>query len=544
MKRTLILAALATATVAGFLRVQLVARDDETPAAAAATPDEAFLAQVRRLSKQLDGGEAELAKLREALQTEEGLLVMRGRAEAYVWEEREAARSEALPRFIEAHFEPAGDGFRLRADQQAYRQQVLTTAAQYEQDIARIAAVLRDIGSKIQGDDEADQLLARFMASDAAGPMIYIRQLRSRVRVDLGTVEEALGKLLAKDAAGRFTIRAGRRAAAEETAEHFTAIVKLVPELKKEVGYWVEDLAEPDELHRTLKKLSQDDLFISLIAARAIPERERIVSADAMIHKLVDGLDEAVRDTLDGLVFREEAREEVQQLFDEFRRAEGTARKIKPMLQEIAGRMTTDDELHRTWAELLKSDLAALKLGHDIGEETLELGDAVRALLGEVIRETDDGRFEVIFEDTKELDEFVQDALRQYRQMKRRGRRLDEFRRQAGGRRAGQGVQVARRQVRGLRRDRTLAGRARGRRTGQMDRRASDGRRQRPANQGRRRRRAPGDSRRSRGSPRAVEAERLLAFEAAVPRPADWSPSCPRPCSCWRPCRATRSSRR
>ena len=104
MKRGMMLSVLAVLAVLGAIRVKLVARDDGEPAPLESQVDADFARQVDGLARQLPA-DGQLGQLRTVLATQEGRLVMRGRADHYVHEAQQQAQENALPAFMEKYFE-------------------------------------------------------------------------------------------------------------------------------------------------------------------------------------------------------------------------------------------------------------------------------------------------------------------------------------------------------------------------------------------------------------------------------------------------------
>ena len=428
MKRLFILTVMAALAVGGAVRFRLVAHaQDTTDAAANADADAAFVAQLTKLRDRLPN-QGDLGKLRELLRTEEGQLVMRDRAERYVWEAQEAARGNAIGNFLDRRFDDTGAVAKLRDDHQEFKTTYLRHTNQFNQDIEKISDVLQSIAEGLEGDDETTQLVSRFLREDAGAAILYVHQLRDRLRPTMNVVEYRLRELLVRDADGSYIVREANREEAERIGNTLHTLLKAQKLIANEMSDWAEDLAEPDQLHRRAKKALQSPEFAVFVAAKISEDNDRkITNINALANKVVDNLDSAVKDVAAGLVFEAEQREEVEKLLDTFDAIQKSAQTIKPLLTELAGKVKQTDELHEMWAKLLASDLGAMKIGEELGSQSADVRELVMDMIGEGFNDEGDGRYTLAEAKAEELGRQIQKALRDFRRIKRRGRELDRF---------------------------------------------------------------------------------------------------------------------
>ena len=422
MKRWIIWTLLLATVAAGAIRVQLVAQDQPAPV------NEQFAGHVAQLAEALpDAGS--LGALKAALATEEGRLVLRGRTESYVQTAREAAQANAIPDYIQQHYDRDKDG-KLTPKSEEYVQQLQSQVEQFQADVARTRVALETIAAQLDGDDEHTEFLRRFLKNE--GPtMLYLVELRKRMRPTREVLEYHLRQLLVRDSSGHYRLREDHRAEAQRMADNMLPLLEQRAVIHETLSTWADDLAETDPLHQDAKQALQSESFALYIAARAAEKSTGgVKSPRGTANRIADQLDEATEATLKGLVFRKEALPKLKELLDGYRALKQNATAARPLLAQLAEKIAPEDELHAAWSKLLKSELGAMKIGEALGKTTVgESEQDLRAVILEVIGKAFEERGER-FVLRKEVQDKVigqlQEVIRQHRRVLRHGRGLDD----------------------------------------------------------------------------------------------------------------------
>ena len=428
MKRMTIVTLLMGITLAGLLRVQLVARD-RPEQIAVDEMDEQFVERVEQFADRIriDGAHSELAgQLKRVLRTPAGLMVMRDRADHAAELRHEESHRSALPQFVDEYFVMDNGVLRLRDDREEFRQHFLEACRTFHEDVRSLEPAVQEIAADVSHDSDVGRLVARFLKHDAGPLMIYVTELRDRLHhTHEDVIADQLGELFVEDERGEFQIRPERRAEAQHYLSRGHELLEHLKHMHEELRAWSDDLAEADDLHRQLKVAFTDPLFASMMAAEAMDDDDH--SAGRRIDDVFEDLEELTEDTGDGLVVSEQRRGDVEEALDHFRRVQDVAERLLEPVHEFAERIRPDDRLAEGWRDLLRTELALVKLAADDHPVEENPADAVHALLGEVLQRGDDGKYHVRGEDPEEVSEFIQEMFRMYRTVRRKGRHIDEL---------------------------------------------------------------------------------------------------------------------
>lgn len=420
---------------AGILRLRLVAKEPNAEpaetgieAGASDDPNQQLHDEITRLRDRIDAGDSEpVARLKELFDTEPGRLAIQGRVSAVEEALRERARVEAIPKYFRHYFDEDPPGqLTLKSGQDAYRQQVLEATAIFQQDVEAMKPVVAEIARQLAADDEGGRLLQRFLAHEAAPTMLYVEQLRQRLRPDEALLQETLGEWLVPDSQGRFVVRAAQRAQSEQILNHSARMLQGVALLRDELRDWSAEFVESDDLNREVKQMLAEPEHDAYVAVDELDNDEG--SVHDRVDQYFDYLENATRDTADGLALEQEVRGEVEQALAQYRREKSLALKLAGPLRILAARIREDGELEGRWREFLLSDVGAAwvarHIGGEGGGENPEA--AVRELVGQWLHDPGDGRLRIKEEAAEQVSQFVQGAFQNYRQIRRKSRPLDD----------------------------------------------------------------------------------------------------------------------
>jgi hypothetical protein len=96
-------------------------------------------------------------------------------------------------------------------------------------------------------------------------------------------------------------------------------------------------------------------------------------------------------------------------------------------LHQMADRMETPDELHTRLKAFLKSDLALLFVARDMEYRSVEAHEAAREWLAQIVTKNESDKYEITVDSTDDLKNRTEEFYRQFRELRRRGRLVDEF---------------------------------------------------------------------------------------------------------------------
>lgn len=389
--------------------------------------NEALRDQIASFSARLQVGDSEtLAQFQKTLGTEAGVIVLNDRAARRAALVREKAQANALTDYLKLHFEVSGDGYALREGQPEYRESFLKSAAQINDAIATVAAVVTETIPKIDAESDEAKMLLRFLENEGAAPMLYFT-VQPYLRPGGALIERELGKIFVRDEKGIYQIRPGRRPDAEQFVTQTNLQLSLINPLQREMAAWAKDLALVDDLHKQLQSVFADPLCGVYIASKmSQQDGEAQQLASSQLNKFFDGMEKTVRDTPDGMVILDEARGQIEKFLAEFAPVRQSADAVRPMLTQYASQIQVDDDVNRQWADLLRSDIAVVMFGrtYEAGAVTPEV--AIRATFARLFTE-ENGRLKLISGNEQQAEQFASKMLRDYREARRKGQSFTDF---------------------------------------------------------------------------------------------------------------------
>lgn len=423
MKRCLLFAVLTAVLVAAVFRIQLVAKAQEEEAENSPVTEREITERIDEFRSKLYA--KNLEEFKDALGTKAGRIVLRDHVSVFDERLRDRARNAAIPDYLDKRFIEEDGRLKLRDDQQEYRDQFLATVETFNEDITKVKTALQGLSAQIDPRTETDRLLVRFMNHDASANMLYIEELRQRLRPDVRVIERLLGEIFVDSGNGTYKIRPGRRDEAAEYLARVKRIRKSVKPIHAELKEWSTEFVEQDDFHRRVKTALADRVFASFIAAELIGDYDGPVSE--RLDEFFENMGEIAVDTAEGLeVIDEGQREELANALDRFDQTRLASEKLAKPLKVFAASIDTSDPLEQGWSEILSSDLAIVRIGDDYEFVDADPAKIVRALLSEVLDESDDGKLFVQPGRAEELTEHVREFFRQYRSVRAKGRSLDE----------------------------------------------------------------------------------------------------------------------
>ncbi|MEO1983858.1 MAG: M56 family metallopeptidase [Fuerstiella sp.] len=424
LKKMTIVLALAGILVAGAVQIRLVAQEDEAERQSQRSRISA--ATAKEFADRLVGDDDLTSQLKEAVQSEPGALVLRDRAGHYEEQARDELRSNMLPSLLEEWFEKTAAGLKLRSGSEAFRAEFLTAAEEHNIDIEGMKQVLRELASQMDMDTDLDRLVHRFLMDDGAPVILYASELRPGLRPGAQIIDRVFQEVFALRRDGHYEIRADGRARAEQMAGKFRERSGLVELLIRDVAELADEIAEVDDFHKSVKVALKDPLLVTRLGLELF---ERKQAGRGQVDQMVDHLDGAFRDVADGLVVRDEARPDIEERLQIRERLTESVISLRGPLNEFSDKISDHDELHRTWKQMLKTDIMLIRVASEMEYATADLGDVIREFFGRILAEKDNGRLHVQPPEIneEELAEHISHMFHQYRSARRRGRQLDEL---------------------------------------------------------------------------------------------------------------------
>lgn len=424
-KRIPLLLLLTALIGAGAVQVNLVAQDEPLEAIGGGA-GEITVKAAQDFAAKVAGTDELHKQFKAALQTEAGALALRDRVGQMEAEAREEAYEDAIPELVNSIFVGEGDKLKLREDKQAFRSQYLSATEKVNQDLAAMRKTLNEVAGKMKLESDLDKIVHRFVTNESAPIILYVRELRPRLRPGMRVLEEILEGVFARRQDGKYAIRADARPAAEQRAKRFTEFQSILKRFRRDVRELGAEISQHDDFHKRVHAAFTDPLFTARLGAELIEDGG---ASRIRAERLIGNLEGALREGAEGLVVHPNEREEVGEFIEEFERGKAAAARLRAPLKQFAERIADDDELHKAWREMLQSDLALIQIGGQLEYATADAGDAIREFLSQIINEQPDGSLKVEPQeaDEEELIEGISDIFRASRAARRRGRELEEL---------------------------------------------------------------------------------------------------------------------
>ncbi len=363
------------------------------------------------------GDDGVAAKLKEALKTRPGKIVLRDRAEKAAETLRRIAERDAVPDYFKARFEEKDGVFRLRAGQEDYRKRLLGEAAAAKADLDRIRPVVAEVAESMVSEPEINARLKAYLSHPATLESIYHKDLRRQTRPDIYVLLRKMGEVFAQGEDGRFFVpEAGR-----DKARLYAKVGETVSRTTADSAAWLktffEGVAPFDELHKRLKADAGDPLFSGILLQKALQNLDPN-DVDSALRKyeeraaeLKAKLPEVFMDTPQGKILSENAAGEVQEKLGDLDRARSKARLLREPARELVSRLRDGDELNDSFRKAFGSDAVLALLDVDVGGEDSDALAIVTARIKQALRKRDDGKYEVIPEVAEELGRELKDPV-------------------------------------------------------------------------------------------------------------------------------------
>ena len=202
-------------------------------------------------------------------------------------------------------------------------------------------------------------------------------------------------------------------------------MLKSLPLLRVELRQWAVEMAELDDLNKQLKQAMAEPTFAAMIAVHFLDNEKE--NAAESVDEFFEHLENITEDTGDGLVIAQAQRDEVKEMMQNFGRLRAGAKKLAAPVQSFAKKIRAGKPLEDGWRALLLSEIAPIRLAQEIGVGADDPAEAVEMMLSEGLEKREDGSYRVREEKSDEVAEFIRHMFRMQREVRRKGRVIDEF---------------------------------------------------------------------------------------------------------------------
>ena len=423
-----------TATSTGTADEATASTDESvgTPAATTsvdASSDAQASAKLKEITDRIVVGDQEnLKKFIELVKTPTGQIVMADRA-ALQAQNASSEQDEVSQwqQFVADHFKTTDAMLTVNADFQAECDAYVSAVNDAETDVNLIGPVLREIAENLEVSAEPAQILQRFLNHEGAPAFVYINELRSRLHPRIEDLSEVFSELLVRNKDDRFVIRPARRSAVEDRLKNIERFQPMLKRFEEELAAWSKDLANPDERHGSLKAMLADPKVAVFLASRNLTEDDE--PNDEHFDDYFYMLEEATNDAPAGLILNPESEQlnEIEAELTRFNAIQQERSVLEQPLKELVDRLDESDDLHVRFKKYLSTDLALMVVVREMDYSPITADDAAREWLGQIVTKGDDGKYTITSESPEDLKSMCEDFFREFREVRRRGRTIDEF---------------------------------------------------------------------------------------------------------------------
>ena len=375
-----------------------------------------------------DRASSELVKL---LETEAGQIALAGVLEELSDQERDLARSDALPRFIEKHFEESSSGkLTLRSASAALAEDWAGQAKTFGSSMDALSAKLKSIAGQMSNEGDTNQIAQRMLNDQHAAAALMIVELDGRVDPIQRFLDEALERILVRRG-DKMIVIPNLPSEPREHLDRLEVAQEVFAEVRQELPLFASEMATPDERHERLVKAMKTPGFAAIVAFEL---SERIQSPSAAVEHLLMQIEEVSRDTAKGLVIREEdAWEHLGEMIELGERAETRAAEVDLRLRAIARKLDASDAATARVAKFFGADSSG-KMDHvvpyvlaaEIPYADLDIAEMVGDMLSEAMEKTSSGL--AIREDqAEEVSDKCSEILSACRRLRRYLRKIDSL---------------------------------------------------------------------------------------------------------------------
>jgi len=381
------------------------------------------------LADRITAGDSDVLKrFVELLKTPSGQIVMADRAALRAQQVPGGEDSASLwESFVERHFEQVANRWQVRADALAKMSDYVKSVSNGLQHQEIIRRVFQETAESLDTQSDLPQVMRRFLLHDSAASIIYHNELRGRLDPGMDELSERFQDHLVRNASGHFVIRPARRSHVQRRLEFLSRLDAPLRRVEKELAAWAEDLAKQDALHRAVAETLAQPEFARFVVFSQLNDESRL--RDDQFEGIFAQLEEATNETAVGLTFNleSEAYKQLDESLGRFRTVWEYRQALSSPLHNLADLLENSDDLHARLAQFLKSDLALLYVAQTMNYLPVQAEAAAREWIAQFATRDESGRLVITVESQEDLRNRFEEYFRQVREVRRRGRVIDEF---------------------------------------------------------------------------------------------------------------------
>lgn len=369
-----------------------------------------------------------LKRFVELTQTPTGQIVMADRAALAAQEaSNNADPASQWQQFVGKTFQRADNSWAANADSAEALSQYVARVKTGQAELGQIAKVFQEVANEIVEKPEITPVLIRFLKHEAAPAFVYHTELQSRLHPGMAQLEERFQEHLVRTRTGSYVIRPTRRAQVEKRLKFIEMLQGPLGRFEKELAAWAEEIVKGDDTHDRFAATLRMPEFARYVVFDHISEDSNL--SDEELDGMFSTLEEATLDTAAGLKLNPDSDEYkgIQERMDRFHLVWDNRDSLSGPLKELAERIEPSDELHGRLQAFLGTDLALLFVARDMDYLPVDPDQAAREWLSQIITKNDSGKYEITVESTEDLSNRLEEFFREFRDIRRRGRVVDEF---------------------------------------------------------------------------------------------------------------------
>lgn len=435
MKRCLLVilaAGLLTLSTVQFRLVQATAEDAVAEDSVDARPGLRVLSsdskdQLHSLRDRLNPNDKASADLKSLLGTESGQVAFAGVIDLLEGKYREKARGEAIPRFVEKHFETTSeDKLALRDQSRAIAASWVSRSKQLGDVLDGMQKEMKSIADRLDDSGEVNQMARRMLTDDHVGFAIMLDEFDGRSDPIELFLSKAFEKVLVRRGDKMVVIPtlSGQQL---QQIERFEIASEVASILRTELPEFAAEFAEPDENHEKFVVAMKDPAMAAVLAIHVVKDNSG--SASRLVDALFEQLEKVSRDTADGLVIHDqEAWENVNELMESGQRAGDRVEAVRERMIRIADTIDSSDPLSARLIKQLKTGVIAYQVAAELPYADFDLGKQVTGMISQVLEPVGSNGLRVREDAASEVNNRAEELLTASRRIRRYLRQVDAVR--------------------------------------------------------------------------------------------------------------------
>ncbi|WP_182871372.1 M56 family metallopeptidase [Stieleria mannarensis] len=427
MKRLLLGLIAAGLVSVSAVQFRLVAADADGRSASLQVLSSDSKGQIQTLRQRLNPNDKASSQLARLLDSESGQVAFAGVIDLLKGKYRDSARAEALPRFVEKHFDVAPDGtLALRSDSRQAAESWVQQSRQLGQVLDSMQRRMKGVAERLDDSSETNQMARRMLTDDHVGYAIMLDEFDGRS----DPIELFLGKALEKVLVRRddkMVVIPTLGADGRRQIERFELATEVFEKLKHELPDFASEFATPDERHERLVAKLDDPAMAAVVALHLTKEHTR--SATAAVDELFVQLEKISRDTAAGLVIEnEEAWQNLEELLELADRAGNRIDAVRDRLVRVEADLDKSDPLTQRFATQINSGVIAFQVAVDVPYADFDLGKHVEGMVSQVMEPAGENGLRVRDDAAEQVNQRAGELLAACRTIRRYLRRIDDVR--------------------------------------------------------------------------------------------------------------------